>query len=537
MDIAHTSTQKNTWAGWAFWLLAFGVFSAVFPRDVSFDVAHYQIYNGWAALNDRHAVDMAAAEMHSFLNPAWQVFAWALIDNFPGRVVAFILGVMQGLILPVLYVFTDRLLRTTAAKIPKNIIMAIAVTGFMAEVQFGLFASTRNDAISALGFLFALTCLLPKQGTNVAPTYKSLALASFVVGAVVGMKLTNAVYMVGFAAAVFVIMPDWNSRIRASLWCGLIGFLGIALLGGPWAWHLWQKFGNPVFPMMNGVFNAPFGPEDSFRDIRYLPTGWVQGIFWPFHFLVNGTLINEEGFFDPRFQMTYVSTIVLLVTWAVTRGKKILRPVMAMCAALLVSILAWIFMFSIERYMAAAWMLGPSFLACLICVFWPKALTHTKALVPVIAACTLVIVTTQMGALRRASWNSLWQPYVHTELPSEFDYENAIVLFSGDYPVAFTAPAFPKSTILTHAVVQPWSASALDNYRPNIRQAIWADDRKIYALITDTQSHLTKALGRLQGEEHLYANKKACRDVSTSFDTKGIKWVICPLTRGKTQPN
>ncbi len=146
-------------------------------------------------------------------------------------------------------------------------------------------------------------------------------------------------------------------------------------------------------------------------------------------------------------------------------------------------------------------------------------------------------MTTQIGALRRTPWQTGWQPYVHTDLPTEFDFENSIVLFSGDYPVAFNAPAFPKSTTLSHAVVQPWSAVALDNYRPLIRQVIWEGDKKIFALITDTQGHLDKALDRLREKEHLLANKKACRDISTSFDTKGIKWVVCPLTRGETRPH
>ncbi len=388
MENTQMKNHQKSLLGWGLWLLAFGIFSAIFPRDVSFDVAHYQIYNGWAALNGRHSIDLAAAEMHSFLNPAWQVFVWILIDHFPGRIVAFILGLLQGLILPALFIFTDRLLRATGARISTGIILAIAATGFLAEVQFGLFASTRNDAVSALAFIIALIYLLPKYGGT--PSYRALACASFIVGMGMGMKLTNAVYVSGFACAVLIIMPTWREKLQAVMICAGAGLAGIILLGGPWAWHLWQEFSNPVFPMANDLFHAPLGPDASFRDTRYLPPSFWKSIIWPFYFLFEGTLINEEGFFDPRFQMTYIAAFVLPVTYLVSRGKKVSRPVLAISTAFLVCTLAWIFMFSIERYMAAAWMVGPSFLACLICVFFPRYLTHDKALVPTIAVCTII---------------------------------------------------------------------------------------------------------------------------------------------------
>ena len=401
-----------------------------------------------------------------------------------------------------------------------------------------MFASTRNDAISALGFIFALVFLLPQD--KLVPSYKALAIASFTLGAFMGMKVTNVVYILGFAAAVLVVMPTWRTRIQAASICAVFGFIGILLFGGPWAWYLWQELGNPVFPMANGIFHAPLGPELSFRDTRYLPSGIVQGLIYPVHFLFDGSLINEENFFDPRFQMTYFGApvIALLSLLQMQKRKaKTLRPVIAVSIGLLVAILAWLFMFSIERYMAAAWLLGPSFLACLMCLLWPKLLQHRKALVPTIAVCTLICMTTQSGPIRRTAWDTAGQAYIQMDLPREFDFEHSIVIFSGSYPSAFIAPAFPKSALLTHAVVQPWSAKALDNYRPLIRSAIWESERSLYAAITDTGTHLAKTLGRLGAEEHLLGDVKSGKPAVTNFDTDGIGWVICPLIRGETHPD
>ncbi|MBL4871434.1 MAG: hypothetical protein JKX72_10825 [Robiginitomaculum sp.] len=138
MVISNHKPQQTIWILWGLWLLGFGIFSALYPRDISFDVAHYQIYNGWAALNGRTAIDLAPAEMHSFFNPIWQKFTWILIDHLPGQAVSFILGILQGLILPVLYIFTKRLLRASGVHVSTGIILSIAVTGFFCRSSIWL---------------------------------------------------------------------------------------------------------------------------------------------------------------------------------------------------------------------------------------------------------------------------------------------------------------------------------------------------------------------------------------------------------------
>ena len=44
---------------WVLWVLGFALFSVFIDRELGYDVGHYYIQTGWAALNDRFATDLA----------------------------------------------------------------------------------------------------------------------------------------------------------------------------------------------------------------------------------------------------------------------------------------------------------------------------------------------------------------------------------------------------------------------------------------------------------------------------------------------
>lgn len=503
----------------------FGIASTLLPRDASFDVVHYHLHNGWSALEGRDGTDLAPAEMHSFLNPGWQIFVWLLIDMLPGRLVAFILGGLQALLLPVLYALTRRLLVRLGAAPTLMLCFSIALAGFSAEAQYGLFASVRNDALSALVFLAALTLLIPEHREG--PDLKALALASAMVGAIIGLKLTNGVYGVGFAVAAIIAMPNWRARLPGMATCAVAGGTALVLFGGPWAWMLYQTFGNPVFPQLNGLFDAPLGPDYAFRDERYLPGGVTEAILRPFLFLFDGSLINEHDFFDPRLQIGYIASVAFLIYAAAARPARS-RPLVALTAAALATLLIWSQMFSIARYVAALWLMGPVILAAGVAALRPSVLGHKAASYLTLALCAGLMAMTQPSELRRAPWSSLTERYVDATIPKK-PYGDAIIVYAGGYPGAFLAPYFPESVRHTHLVPQDWSAPALANYRQGIRTALRSTAGPVYAVIVDTEGHLSETEVRLQQMEGMAINKAACEAIATNFASSEARWLLCPL--------
>lgn len=532
-SILEITAGRISWRWWGLWLIGFGAFSMMMPRDASYDVVHYHLHNGWAALNDRSGQDLAPAEMHSFLNPIWQMFIWLLIDNLPGRLIAFLLGILQALTLPALYALTRRLLAKAEIKPALVTVLAIAFAGFTAESQFVLMATVRNDAVFASIFIAALVLLFPDD--RKIPGLFAFALASFLVGALIGFKITNAIYGVFFAISALIIIPSWTGRLKIGGVCALAGLAGIVIFGGVWAWQLYSTYGNPIFPNMNGYFDAPLGPETPFRDTRYLPDGLLDAIIRPFVFLFDGSLVNDYDFFDPRLQIGYLSSLAIIglgVSKSAT-SHPIYRPALALAVATLVTVIVWSLVFSIARYIAALWMLGPLMLTMLLVLLRREWLTQKLTPAITLALAALLFLSTNPTQLRRVAWTSWSQPYFEVQLDNPAKYQSAIIAFSGDYPGAFLAPSLPTSAQFTHMVPPDWSAPALENYRGKIRSLMQAETKQLFVVIVDVDDHFDQTVTKLRTVESIEVDTEVCTQIETSFDTPDIAWRICPASPAK----
>lgn len=45
---------------------------------------------------------------------------------------------------------------------------------------------------------------------------------------------------------------------------------------------MWDKFQNPFFPFLNGIFQSEYFPAENFRDDTFLPKSIWEYIFYPF---------------------------------------------------------------------------------------------------------------------------------------------------------------------------------------------------------------------------------------------------------------
>lgn len=523
------------WKVWAAWFVGFAVFSAILPRDAHFDIAHYHIHNGWALANDRLGVDMAPAGLHSFLNPVHSLIVWWLISALPGPLVVAVLSVVQAALLPVLYVLGARLSARLDLSLSPLLLAVAALAGFLTLSNVLMQASLLNDHWGALTFLIALVLLVGRHPEP--PSLVSFGLASFLVGAMAGLKLTNAIYIPGFAAAALVLTESWSARWRASLISAVAGLAGIFLFGGWWAWMMWDMFGNPVYPHLNATFGSPpLGPDEAFRDPRYLPEGVIDALFRPFFFSFDGSLIYEYDVADFRFLPAYVATIGTLI-WIGSRALRRLelpegtRLVAGLSASFLVTYLFWAMMFSIIRYAMALWLVAP-ILVLVISVWAFPALRELKQFrLIALSICAAFVLTTSQAPGRRVAWSNWTEPYVSTKLPTDLDISGSVVVFSANYPTAFTAPAFSGAAWLTHADTRAWSRPALENYRPLIRERIESSTSPVYAVMFSGQGSGADELKRMASELGLGARFEACQALSTGFDLGSTHWVVCPLTR------
>jgi len=514
---------------WVLWVLGFALFSVFIDRELGYDVGHYYIQTGWAALNDRFATDLAPSEMHSFLNPVWNAFLWILIDNLPGRAVAFILGAIQALGLPALYYFTRRLFIRIGYEPSTPITAGVTLLGFCSAIQALYAGSLVTDDLAATALLAAFALVLPINRQYASPL--SLALASGLIGLTVGMKLTNILYAFFFAVFVLMLMPNWQERIKAGLVCALVGILGILLTGGAWAWTLYSEFGNPVFPYYNGIFESPEGPVGDFRDPRYLPNSGIEILWRPFLALFGLKLNLDQTFFDLRFLLTYLSIfvgIIAIIFKAKTAHSGAVRAMLALCVSALVTYVLWSLTFSLERYLTVFWLIGPKFTVAVALFIYPNLFKFQASRLVSLGLAIALIFSTTPPEVRRVQWQSWDEPYIHAEIPDVEKYAETIVAFTGEYPSSFVAPYLPKSTIRTHLVSPDWSRPALENYRYKIRELLSKTDRQLYVVIVDLQDHFARTLRRLADYESVTVDTEKCETLKTSFDHPEEVWYICP---------
>ncbi|MGN2242007.1 hypothetical protein ACFWZU_00710 [Frateuria sp. GZRR33] len=351
------------WLAFLLFLVLGGVISLLRGQDNWWDITNYHIYNPWSLLHDRWGKDLYVAGSQGYFHPWLDIpYYLAAMEWFPSRprLVSFLAGLPYGFLIFVVFHITRKLFSTALAVGPwerRCLTVAttvLAVTGVSAWTQAG---TTTNEVTVAALVLSAVYLLLT---TPAAPQGGRVPMGRFVamgalVGAAAGLKLTAAVYVPALGLA--IIFQQWSLRpvVRALVAYG-VGFLVLFLITyGPWAWHLYQTTGNPLFPMLANVFVSPFSAPASGQLVKYLPSNIGEWLFYPFYWLNDKpTVYNKLPFRDGRIAAFYVACIVYFCAGRWLRKKegtrtstRSLSVMVFFCAA---SYIVWLVLFSMLRY-------------------------------------------------------------------------------------------------------------------------------------------------------------------------------------------
>jgi hypothetical protein len=454
---SDTSRKLRFFSGVCLWILAplgFGLLALGLGQDANWDLRNYHFYNAFALLHGRLGFDIAPAQTPTYYNPLLHVPFYYLVKALPPRGVGFVLGALQGLNLPLLYLLARQLITVPEPRYAVPLAVLTALLGTLGAANISEIGTTFGDNVVSLLVLSALWLIIVRRH-QLAAHWRAAAItalsAGVLVGLAVGLKQPTAVFAVGLGAGLLGLVLPWPRRIMLLLAFGVGGFAGLASTGGYWLYQMWSHYGNPLFPYFNTVFHSAMASASDYRDVRFLPQGWIEWLFFPAVFTVDPARTTEGWFRDLRIPLLYGLALILLVRVVVTRGRarnagsgmgvlavadvSAQRYVLIFCV---VSYVAWLKLFAIYRYLITIELLAPLAIWLLI--------THLvadlrKAMATAIACALLMVVTLSPLHWGRVAWGDDYFGVTPPVLP---DPDHTMILMTGHEPTAYVIPFFPR---------------------------------------------------------------------------------------------
>lgn len=432
----------------ALWIipLLFGLLSVKLGQDYNWDLRNYHLYNAFAFLNGKMAIDLAPAQIQTYFNPTIDLLYYGLVKVLPGPVVGFIMGVLQGLNFILLVVIARALLPAGVDGGRTRLPLLLALAGMLGNGFISEFGNTMGDNLTALAVLGALALVLRQwprlQGGAGAAT---LSCAGVVMGLGVGLKLTVAVFALALCLALLALPLRIVGRLRAAFVFGIGVLLGMAISGGHWYWKMWTLFGNPLFPQFNSVFHHPLAGPMSVFDTRFLPHG-IEYLLWPVIAFIHPLRVSEIQIANPIWMVLYAAAAALLVKAllrhrggapAAQAGVPDRRVRMA-AVFFALSYVIWMVVFGIYRYLIPAELLAPLMLWLLMHSLLPRSVSGKVTL--------MLLLCIIASNVPRKNWGYLaWAgTSFHAETPTFADPAQSLVLtVQHDMPVGWLVTMFP----------------------------------------------------------------------------------------------
>lgn len=414
-------------------MLAGALYTFAMGEDVNWDWQNYHEYNVWAVLNGRYGVDAVPSGFQTYFNPIVYFPVYYLRHYLPSPYGLMITGAIHGLNLALICLFARLVLRQAATFAAIAAAVAIAASGPMTLSEVG---TSFSDVLLALpvigGFLLILVADRQPAGRYL--------LAGLLIGAAVGLKLTNVVYAIGAAAAVLAAARP----LRATALLGFGGIVGAALTGGEWCLIAWRDTGNPIFPLFNAVFQSSEAATVNLMDAQFMPHSVSDALAYPFYWLIGDHRGAEHPFRDARFAVAAVLLVLGLIV-RMTRGRAILtRRDVQLVVLFAVSYLAWLGLFSIQRYAVVLELLCGPIIVLLLARLAASAGPPKASAVPLNALMLTVAAAIALWSQRADWWHRSWSDTYRPKIADELD-QPATYFILGK-PLAYIAPQLPSQS-------------------------------------------------------------------------------------------
>lgn len=402
-------------------------------RPWTWDQMHYHAYVAHAWWTGRLPEELFAAGAQSYLNPLPHLpFYMVLQTGLPGLAVPIFMGVFHGINLWLLHFIACKLIppadRMRRLLVVCGVVLGAFSPGFLFEV-----GTSYADVVVSIPAMGAMLLLLGALSRKTAGRldWRWVSLAAFIAGGAVGLKPTAATFC-GVLFLVFLVMSGrqaWHLGWRAVL----AGMLGLGSTGGAHAWMLWKAFGNPVFPLFNGVFRSPWFPEVNVVSHRFIPASWEDALRFPLEMANSLRRVSfEEQIVDSR-PLGVLILLACVALWLLVKRMRGMPPAERQSSApaflslvLVLYIPLWIATSGNIRYATEALLLLGPLIALLAWQFNGKS--HVGVLLAILLplfAQSVVTFTINSSSRPEFDWG-VWRPqFFYLSVPEPLNKQPA----------------------------------------------------------------------------------------------------------------
>lgn len=345
--------------------ILFGLYSVHLGIDSENDSYNYHFYNGFAFINNRTFTDLAPAGLHSYFNPFLDVLVYLGITTLPQKIYAFIVGFIQGLNIIPIYFISKKLL--SRFSLSNSFILVLSCIGLFHSLFLAQLGVAMHDSLTSLFVLFSFVFVLYFYKKN---NTLGFYMPSLLVGCVVGLKLTTAIYGLSIAF-IITIYSLYIRNYKVIIYSGLFMVGGFLLTNGWWMYQLWSHFQNPFYPYLNNIFKSTLAVTDAaaYIDEYFFRQKGLQKLFYPIFFS------NEPGMASGYFGwplhsfyrevVSYILVIVVLLCmcsykWRIRRKSYFNSKYILFFSFCAFSYVIWYLKFGVLRYLMPILLIAPT---------------------------------------------------------------------------------------------------------------------------------------------------------------------------------
>ena len=427
----------------------FGIIAIILGQDNSWDLRNYHFYNPYAFANGRFHTDIQVAQLQTYLNPTLDFLFFSLIENYSPRIATFLMAFIQGIngtLVIVLFLILFQKIKPITRLV---YIIGLTILATYAPLMISLIGTSSNDLTPSILILCALIitarCL---QKETIIPN-KYIFLSGLLVGASIGLKLTQAPHAIAYAGAILFLPGSISKRLKKMGVAVISLFFGVIITSGWWMIYLWSNYDNPFFPFYNDIFHSSLILEKNWSDNRYLPQSLFEHLCLPFKWLYKSQSSEKQYFYqDSRYAIIYIISIIWLIKNLYAQFQKIVYKKQSKNQILslehlfiiiffFISYIVWQLKFSILRYTHVLEMLAPSIILIVVL----HLINNNKLRwITLLLFSTIILVQFKPPNIERLPFG---ETFFRVQFPKLEEPENTMLLIAGEKPWGYLVASIP----------------------------------------------------------------------------------------------